>query len=73
MAFVKADGKKERKELEKLIATELEAIKADKQEEIARLMLYTLIGEGYQAMLDGRESTLEDVKQRIAGRRKKRD
>ena len=55
------------------MSTVAAATKADKQEETARLRLYTLIGEGYQAMLDGRESTLEDVKQRIAGRRKKRD
>ena len=47
--------------------------KTNTQEDSARLRLYTLIGEGYQAMLDGRESTLEDVKQRIEDRRNKRD
>ena len=45
----------------------------DRRDEAARLRLYTLIGEGYQAMLDGRESTLEEVRQRIEDRRKTRD
>ena len=53
-------------------ATATTGSKTNTQEDSARLRLYTLIGEGYQAMLDGRESTLEDVKQRIEDRRNKR-
>lgn len=32
------------------------------QEDIAKLELYRLIGEGYRAMQEGRTSTLDEVK-----------
>jgi hypothetical protein len=35
----------------------------------ARLELYTLLGEGYKAMQEGRESTVDEVKDRIDKRR----
>lgn len=40
--------------------------------DIAKLELYRLIGEGYKAMQDGRTSTMEEVKERLEERQKKR-
>ncbi len=38
----------------------------------AKLELYSLLGEGYMAMKEGRESSLDEVEERIQQRRKKR-
>ena len=38
----------------------------------SRLELYSLLGDGYRAMKEGRESSLEDVEERIQQRRQKR-
>ncbi len=43
-----------------------------KKEDISRLELYRLIGEGYKAMREDRMSTLEEVKTRMAKRRAER-
>lgn len=45
----------------------------NEKEDISKLELYRLIGEGYKAMQEGRESTLESVKERISQRRVERD
>ena len=37
-----------------------------------KLELYRLLGEGYKAMQDGRESSLEEVVARLQTRRKER-
>ena len=37
-----------------------------------KLELYRLLGEGYKAMRDGRESSLEEVISRLQTRRKER-
>lgn len=37
----------------------------------SKLELYTLLGEGYKAMKEGRESSVDAVKQRLEERRKK--
>ncbi len=44
-----------------------------KKEDISKLELYRLIGEGYKAMQDGRVSTIEEVKARIEKRRAERE
>lgn len=44
-----------------------------KKEDISRLELYRLIGEGYKAMQDGRVSTIEEVKARLEKRRAERE
>ena len=44
----------------------------NEKEDISKLELYRLIGEGYKAMQEGRESTLESVKERISKRRSER-
>lgn len=41
-------------------------------EEAQKLELYRLIGEGYKAMEEGRESTLEEVVERLEKRRAER-
>lgn len=38
----------------------------------AKLELYRLIGEGYKAMQEGRTSTIEEVREKIKKRRRKR-
>lgn len=38
----------------------------------SKLELYRLIGEGYRAMGEGRESTIEEVEERIRQRRAER-
>ncbi len=43
-----------------------------KKEDISRLELYRLIGEGYKAMREDRMSTIEEVKTRMAKRRAER-
>ena len=44
-----------------------------RKEDISKLELYRLIGEGYKAMQDGRVSTIEEVKARIEKRRAERE
>lgn len=44
-----------------------------KKEDISKLELYRLIGEGYKAMQEGRMSTIEEVEMRVAKRRAERD
>lgn len=41
----------------------------EKKESAHKLELYCLIGEGYRAMQEGRESTVEVVEERIQQRR----
>ncbi|MCM1246533.1 MAG: hypothetical protein NC293_12900 [Roseburia sp.] len=40
-----------------------------KKKDEAKLELYTLLGQGYKAMQEGRESSIEEVKERIKQRR----
>lgn len=44
----------------------------NEKEDVSKLELYRLIGEGYKAMQEGKESTLESVKERISKRRAER-
>jgi len=44
------------------------AVKIDKRNE-EKLELYALLGSGYKAMQEGRESSLQEVKERIEKRR----
>ena len=39
--------------------------KSEQETNEAKLELYTLLGEGYQAMKEGRISTLEEVEKRL--------
>lgn len=41
--------------------------------DIARLKLYALIGEGYKAMLEGRVSSVDEVRERLNQRRNYRE
>lgn len=43
-----------------------------KKKDEAKLELYTLLGQGYRAMQEGRESSIEEVKERIKQRREQR-
>ena len=43
-----------------------------KKEDINKLELYRLIGEGYKAMQEGRVSTIEEVEARLEKRRAER-
>lgn len=43
-----------------------------KRENEEKLELYRLLGEGYKAMQDGRESTLDEVVERLNARRNER-
>lgn len=54
-----------------MLATKFQ-MENEKQDE-SKLELYRLIGEGYKAMQEGRETTLESVKEKIAKRREERD
>ncbi len=40
-----------------------------KKKDEAKLELYSLLGQGYKAMQEGRESSIEEVKERIKQRR----
>lgn len=40
--------------------------------DVEKLELYRLIGEGYKAMQDGRISSIENVREKLEERRKKR-
>lgn len=40
-----------------------------KKKDEARMELYTLLGQGYKAMQEGWESSIEEVKERIKQRR----
>lgn len=40
-----------------------------KKKDEAKLELYALLGQGYKAMQEGRESSIEEVKERIKQRR----
>lgn len=51
-----------------MLATKQEDIK---KEDVGKLELYRLIGEGYKAMQKGRMSTIEEVEMRMAKRRAK--
>lgn len=44
-----------------------------KREDMNKLELYRLIGEGYKAMQEGRVSTIDDVEARIEKRGSERD
>ena len=46
------------------------AQKAIEQSDESKMELYKLLGEGYQAMQEGRTSTIEEVKEKINLRRK---
>jgi len=55
--------------------TMLESNKQSNNEAVSdenKLELYRLLGEGYKAMQDGRESSLEEVVARLQTRRKER-
>lgn len=41
--------------------------------DVARLKLYSLIGEGYKAVLEGRVSSLDEVRERMNQRRNDRE
>ena len=41
-----------------------------KKNDEATLELYSLLGHGYKAMQEGRESSIDEVKERIQKRRK---
>ena len=41
--------------------------------DVARLKLYSLIGEGYKAVLEGRVSSLDEVRKRMNQRRNDRE
>ncbi|MDD3139040.1 MAG: hypothetical protein PHX08_08725 [Lachnospiraceae bacterium] len=41
----------------------------NQREDSSKLELYRLIGEGYKAMQEGRETTLETIKERISRRK----
>ncbi|MFR3360137.1 MAG: hypothetical protein ACLTSD_12030 [Eubacterium sp.] len=43
-----------------------------KKHDEATLELYSLLGQGYKAMQEGRESSTEEVKERIWKRREQR-
>ena len=53
-----------------VIATKSE--KNKNNQDISKLELYRLIGEGHKAMLEGRESPLKAVKEKIRKRREER-
>lgn len=40
-----------------------------KKKDEAKLELYALLGQGYKAMQEGRESSIEEVRERIKQRR----
>jgi hypothetical protein len=54
-----------------MISTQKDINKADLNE--IKLELYALLGEGYKAMKEGRESSIESVKDRITKRRKEHE
>lgn len=43
-----------------------------KKKDEAKLELYALLGQGYKAMQEGRESSIDEVKERIKQRREER-
>lgn len=47
--------------------------KIENNDEVAKLDFYRLIGEGYKAMKEGIESTLDDIVEKMEKRRAKRD
>ncbi len=49
----------------------MEATETKKNDE-ATLELYSLLGQGYKAMQEGRESSIDEVKERIQKRREQR-
>ena len=49
----------------------MEATEIKKHDE-ATLELYSLLGQGYKAMQEGRESSIDEVKERIRKRREQR-
>lgn len=40
--------------------------------DVSKLELYSLVGEGYKAMQEGRETTLESVREKVEKRRAER-
>jgi len=47
--------------------------KIENNDEVAKLVFYRLIDEGYKAMQDGRESTLDNIVEKVEKRRAERD
>ncbi len=55
-----------------MFAAKQQAINIENSDDTAKLELYRQIGEGYKAMQEGREASLDDVIKKIERRRAER-